>query len=239
MKQTRGVSLGALVLGVALLSACPSGAKDIDLQALTQETQKMSQKSDAMTLLWWIPEEYWSASLSQAPNMTASQVAEFLRVIRPYTMVAVLDGAIGPFGGITYKSEDSIRASTRLLDSGGKSYAALTDDEIDADTKAMLQMLKPIMVSMLGPMGQNMHFLLFPGKTDSGARIASAKDKGQFSVKLGQKEFKWRLPLDSLLPAYVCANCREECKGSWSFCPWCGTNLTKGPESRTSKSIAP
>ena len=74
---------------------------------------------------------------------------------------------------------------------------ALMEDEIDADTKNMLQILKVILANMLGPMGQNMHFLLFPGKTDSGSRIASAKDKGQFSVKLGQKEFKWRPPLRS------------------------------------------
>ena len=31
----------------------------VDLTALTQETQKISQKADEMTLIWWIPEEFW------------------------------------------------------------------------------------------------------------------------------------------------------------------------------------
>jgi len=212
---------------VSSVATCPTNAKDIDLQALVQETQKMSHEPGKMTLVWWIPEEFWSASLAQTSPMTASKVEEFLKVIRPYTTVVVMEGTMGPFGSVTYESEDYIRTSIRLVDSRNKSYAALTEDEIDANTKTMLQMLKPILANMLGPMGQNMHFLLFPGKSDSGSYIASAKDKGQFSVKLGQKEFKWRLPLDALLPGQVCANCNRECKGSWFFCPECGTKLTK------------
>ena len=90
----------------------------------------------------------------------------------------------------------------------------------------MLQMIKPVMVNMLGPLGQNLHFILFPAKTSAGKRIAAAKEKGTFKIKLGSKNFKWRLPLDSLLPVKVCSGCKEECKGSWSFCPWCGKGLT-------------
>jgi hypothetical protein len=216
-----------LAIGVVMGATCPANAKDLDLQALTQETQRLSQKPDQMTLVWWIPEEFWAASFAQTPSMTGSQAEEFLKVIRPYTMVVVVDGAIGSFGGVTYKSENSIRANARILDSQGKSYAPRTEEEVDADTKNMLQMIKPVFVNMLGPMGQNMHFLLFPGNGDNGIRIADAKGKGQFKVKLGEKEFKWRLPLDALLPMQVCGTCKQECKGSWFFCPWCGAKLTK------------
>lgn len=216
---------GMVVLVVSLLAGGLAVAKDIDLQALTQETQKMSQKSDEMTLVWWIPEEFWSATFAQTPGMTATEADEFLKVIRPYTMLAVMDGKMGAFGGVTYKSEDYVRANARLVDSRNKSYSPLTEDKIDANTKNMLRMMKPIMVNMLGPMGQNMHFLLFPGKTYGGVRIAAANAKGEFAVKLGQKEFKWRLPLDALLPTKMCTGCKEECKGSWNFCPWCGKKL--------------
>ena len=233
------VGFMVLAIGVVMGVTCPVDAKDVDLQALTQETQRMSQKSDQVTIVWWIPEEFWSASFAQTPGMTGSQAEEFLKVIRPYTMVVVVDGTMGSFGGVTYKSEDSIRANLRLLDSQGKSYAPRTEEEVDANTKNMLQMIKPIFVNMLGPMGQNMHFLLFPGKSDNGLRIADAKGKGQFSVKLGEKEFKWRLPLDALLPTQVCGTCKQECKGSWSFCPWCGTKLTKETGTRTMPRTVP
>ncbi len=225
--KRRLATVSFVVAMLIIVAARTANAENIDLQALTQETQKMSQKNGDMTMAWWIPEEFWAASLAQNPQMTTSQIEEFLKVIRPYTIVVVVDGTMGAFGGITYKSEDFIRANTRLLDSQGKSYVPKNEAEVDVNTKNMLQMLKPVFVNMLGAMGQNMHFLLFSGKADNGKQIANAKDKGQFRIKLGEKEFKWRLPLDAILAAQNCSNCKQECKGSWSFCPWCGKKLSK------------
>jgi hypothetical protein len=76
-------------------------------------------------------------------------------------------------------------------------------------------------------MGENMHFLLFPATTSTGARIAAATDKGEFTVKLGEKTYDWHLPLDALLPAKSCIECKRACKGSWDFCPWCGNKLSQ------------
>ena len=42
----------------------------VDLNALTQETQKMSQKADEVTFVWWIPEEFWQVSFAQDPTVT-------------------------------------------------------------------------------------------------------------------------------------------------------------------------
>jgi hypothetical protein len=225
MKRLKQLMWWGLVVAV-LLPAGPLLAGDIDLTALIHETQKMSQKPDEMDLVWWIPEEFWIASFAQNKEMTAKQVDEFLKVVRPYTMVAVVNGSIGAFGAVTYKPEEWVRANTRLIDAQGKTYAPRTDEEIDASTKNMLQMIKPVLANILGPMGKNFHFLLFPAKTAAGGGIAPAKEKGQFTVRLGEKNFKWRLPLDSVLPAKVCTGCGQEGKGSWSFCPWCGKKLS-------------
>jgi hypothetical protein len=225
-KRLPRVCLCAMTMLVSF-AMLPVNADNIDLQALTLETQKMSQKPDEMTMVWWIPEEFWAASFAQTPDMTASQIEEFLKVIRRYTILVVVDGTMGAFAGVTYKSEDVIRATTRLLDAQGKSYAPKANEEIDADTTNMLQMIKPVFVNMLGPMGQNMHFLLFPGSDETGTPIANAKGKGRLNVKVGDREFTWRLPLDALLPPQVCGNCKQDCKGSWFFCPWCGTKITK------------
>jgi hypothetical protein len=76
----------------------------------------------------------------------------------------------------------------------------------------MLVMMKPVLANMLGPLGQNMHFFLFPAQTKAGARIAGATEKGHFKIKLGENEFTWRLPLDALLPGKVCTGCHEPCR---------------------------
>jgi hypothetical protein len=224
-KQVGLVVWSALFLTFA--AGKPTVAQDVDLTALIHETQRLPQKPGEVTMAWWIPEEFWSASFRQNKNVTPAQAEEFLKTVRPYTIFAVFNGTVGAFGGITFKSEDQIRASLRLVDAQGTSYPSRTNDELSADIKNMLMMMKPILANMLGPLGQNMHFFVFPGATRAGARIANAKEKGGFKVKLEEWEFAWRLPLDALLPSKVCTGCREQCKSSWNFCPWCGTKLAQ------------
>ena len=178
--------------------------RKVDINALVQETQKMSDRSGEMTLIWWIPEEFWRASFEQDPNMTAAQTEEFIKVLRPYMLIVAVDGNIGSFGGVTYKSETTIRGSIQVIDSQGTRYRPLNNENIDANTKNFLSMMKPVFVNMLGPIGQNMHFFLFPAKNTMGQNIAVAKSEGAFSVKLDQRVFKWRLPLGSLLPVKIC-----------------------------------
>ncbi|MGE5295586.1 MAG: zinc ribbon domain-containing protein [Solirubrobacterales bacterium] len=181
-------------------------------------------------MVWWIPSEFWAASFSRSKEMSASQAERFLKVVQPYVIIAAFEGTIGIFGAVDYKPEERIRADIRLVDAEGTEYKPRADAEINADLKNLLSIMKPIIANMLGPLGQNLHFFVFPAETEAGARIIKPTEKGHFQVKLGEKEYKWRLPLDSLLPGKVCPNCSEACKGSWSFCPWCGTKLAENPE---------
>jgi hypothetical protein len=161
----------------------------VDIDALTKETMKNSQEADEITLVWWIPEEYWGAIFAQDE--------EFMKVLRPYTIIVVANGKMDVFGGIAYESEATIQAGIK----------------------------EPTFVNMLGPTGQNMHFFLFPAKNEKGQKIAEAKKKGSFSVELGEREFIWRLPLGSLLPPKICPTCEEKLSGAYKFCPWDGTKL--------------
>jgi len=201
-------------------------ATKIDLNALIQETQKMSQNVDEMTLIWWIPEEYWQASFAQDPTITDAQAEEFIKVLRPYVVIVAIDGKIGPFGGVTYKSEATVRNNIKLV-SKGVSYRPLSDEKVNADTQNLISSMKPALANMLGPMGRNMHFFLFPAKDKKGQNIAEATKEGSFTVKLGLNEFKWRLPLGSLLPPKTCPVDGEQMSGAWKFCPWHGVRLIK------------
>lgn len=203
-----------------------AGESKVDLNALIGETQKLSEKTTEMTLIWWIPLEFWAATFAQDPNMTPAQTEEFLKVLRPYTLLAVVDGAVGTFGGITYRPEAEIRSNLTLRDSKGASIPPIETSAVSGDVINLIQMMKPVLANMLGPMGENFNFYIFPASTPDGAVIADGKKKGAFSVKLDNREFRWKLPLDSLLPPKTCAKCKESCKGSWDYCPWCGTKLS-------------
>jgi len=197
----------------------------VDPVALYQDTQKIVQKAGQMTLVWWIPEEFWHVSSADDPRVTKEQAEKLIEVLRPYTLIIVIDGKIGPLSAVTYRTEQEIRAGIQMKDSWGNYYRPLSEDKIDANCENFLSIMKPIFISALGPMGQNMHFFLFPGKSQIGLKIVEAKKKGSFSVILGERKFQWRLPLGSLLAPKICPTCKENCSGAWNFCPWCGTRL--------------
>lgn len=210
-----------------ILQKKPKMGTQVNINALLHETQKMSQKVNEMTLVWWIPEVFWRLSSAQDPTITETQVEELIKILRPYTLIVVVDGKMGPLGRITYRPEAAIRANIQIKDSEGTYYRPLSEDKVGADTRNLLSIMKPIFVNMSGPMGQNAHLFLFPARNKKGWKIADAKQMGGFSIKLGEKEFRWRLPLGSLLPPKICLKCRENCSGAWNFCPWCGTRLPK------------
>lgn len=231
MQNSRSVRSALVLVFITMVILC-MGIKlslaeenKIDLNALTQETQKVSKESNQMTMLWWIPEEFWRANFSQNPDITEAQIDEFIGALRPYTVIVVVDGSIGSLGTITYKSEEDVRSVIQIADNQGASYKPLVEDAIDNNAKNILLMMKPVFSNMLGPMGQNMHFFLFPAKDANGNSIAEAAKEGSFTVKLGEKEFKWKLPLNSLLPLKVCPTCGENLNGTYNFCPWDGTKL--------------
>ena len=110
----------------------------VDLQTLIRETQQMSQAVDKMTLVWWIPIDYWQAYADQDPSITPDQTEELLQILQPYFLVVVVDGKAGSFGGMTYTSESDIRTSLQLLDSQGVSYQSLPNEQVDANTQSFL-----------------------------------------------------------------------------------------------------
>lgn len=221
------ITVSALLLlafGLAGLCSAQEG-RNVDLDALGQDLRKSSRSPDQMTMVTWFPEEYWRATLENSPDATAVQREQFIKVLRPYIVMLVVDGKLGPMGGITFESESAIRGSIELIDSQGKSHRPLGDEAISADAKNLLSMAKPVFANALGRLGQNVHFVLFPARAQDGGAVVDPRAPGTLTVKLPKSEFKWRLPLGSLVPPKVCPIDGETMDGAWKFCPWHGVEL--------------
>jgi hypothetical protein len=223
-----GAAALVCVLVLAIGWAAPAAAPGkIDMKALIHETQKMTTDGGVMTLVWWMPEDFWRASALQAPGASDAQAEEFAKVVRPYTLLMVMDGTMGPLAGMTYRPEAEIRASIRIVDSDGTAIPPLPDEQIAPDIRNLMAIMRPMLGNMIGPMGQNTHFYIFPANNAKGAAICDARKEGSFAVRLGEREFKWRLPLGAVLPPKICPKCGDKCSGAWKFCPYDGTALPK------------
>ena len=208
------------------LAAMPlDGQESVNINALIQETQQMSDAPNEITLVWWLPEQFWEASLSQNPAIIPAQIEDFLAVVRPYTIIAVVDGTMGPFGGVTYTSEQAIRHSVVVRDTRGRRHSPLPESEVSPDTAILLGMMKPMVTNMLGPVGENMHFLVFQSEARGRRPIADPTDEGVLSVSIAGTEFVYRLPLGSLLPPKYDPRTGERFPGNYEYNPYTGTML--------------
>src|SRR5512141_154153 len=217
----------AAIVGLAMLIVAGQshGETTLDLQALIRETQKMSTAPGHMTLVWWLPEQCWQASLAQNPNITHAESDPILKTLRLSTLIAVVDGQVGAFGGVTYRSEEAVRASVTVKDAKGQSYGPIGADSIDPSMKNLIQMLKPVIANIVGPLGQNMQFLLFPTETKDGQPLADPTREGMLEVTVAEKDFKYRLPLGSVLPPRIDPKTEETFPGNYNYNPFTGTKL--------------
>lgn len=208
--------------------AAAGDAREIDFNLLMNETLQQSPLADRMTFVWWLPEEFWEWSIEQGQALSDAAGEEFLAVLRPYALFVVLDGTIGPMGGVTFRDAASLRETVVLVDAKGGEHRALAGDGVSADARNLVTVMRPLLANMLGPTGENMTFFFFPAKTGEGAAIAGAKREGSFSVKVDDQVFKWKTPLASVLAQKVCPVDGEEMSGAWSYCPWHGKKLAAG-----------
>ena len=214
--------IGALVLTAPVLRA---GEHVVDINQLVAETQKQTAEANKLMMVWWMPEAFWRATLTQGQAMTAAGADQFLSVLRPYVLVAVVDGSIGPLGGMTFMDQAALASTIRLVDGLGARYSPFDVKDLTSDARNLSAMMRPVLSSMIGQMGENMHFFFFPSTDVNGDRIADAAKPGGFAIELGQEVFRWKLPLGSVLPRKVCPEDGETMNGAWNYCPWHGTEL--------------
>ena len=218
-----------LAMILPLLTICPrvssAEPRTIRLQDLMPDLTKVRQESDSVTFVVWFPREFFQASMSSNTRASGEGAGETLKLFSPYTIFKVADGSVGGLGGTSFRSEAELRKEIKVTDAKGTAYEPLAEDDIPPKLKPVLAFFKSAKVGGGGPFGDNVHVFVFRDTGPDGACLFDPTKKGSLVVKLGEKEFKWRLPLGSVVPPKWCPKCKEERSGAWDYCPWCGTEL--------------
>jgi hypothetical protein len=234
MIRGRNLGIGLLMLGAAaagtLFASLAAAQTGPSMSEIIRDTQKHSETPNRLTMAWWLPEEFWSVSFRQNASLGKDEQESFLKTVRPYLIVAVVDGKIGAMGGSEFVGEEALRASVRVVDAKGRTFPPLSEDKLSGDVKVLVAAIQSMFENMLGAMGQGMHLFFFTAQAPDGTSLAEAAKEGGFTVKVGNESFKWRLPLECLIPAKICPEDGERMSGAWKYCPWHGKPLVPADE---------
>jgi hypothetical protein len=201
----------------------PSRAR-IDLAVLAQQLQGIRQ-DQGLQMVLWMPDEFWTASLRQTGNLSDKAIAEVLKPLADYTILAVVDGRLSALGSMEYATAQSIREGTRIHDAEGHAYAPLEEADLSRGFLEIRDQLQPVLAKMLGPLGANMQCLAFPRLDRAGRPIALATGTGRFHIKLQDTHFHLRLPIAALATDRTCRQDGEAFPSNYRFCPYDGTPL--------------
>ena len=231
-------ALAALVLAALPWSSPsaagnPAAAPQYEINALLKDTQISGGADNDVDIVWWIPEEFWVASLQGDQSMTEKQKREFVGMLEPYTLIAVVHGKFSVVGSIAYRDEAEVRSSISLTGTDGVRYQPLAPEKTSDEARMLLQIMRPMLSNAMGKLGENMHFFLFPSKNAKGKRISDARQTGVLTVNSGMTTATYRLPLGSVLPPRYDATTGEKFPGNYQFNPYTGAKL------ETSSTAAP
>ena len=225
------ILLSGILFSNKALTLEPKAIENIDLNSLIQETQG-SNSGEGMTLVWWIPQEFWQVALSQDASISPTEREQLLTILEPYFMLGVVQGEISSLGVAQFYNLEQVKQNLTLSfeNERGKKTNLTPTEQISEDVELLQKMIRPILEQMMGNLGQNFHFLTFEDRTSSGKRRISPYKDGTIQVqllgngKITESNFAIDLPLNSLYVPRICPN-GKEAHISWQYCPWDGTKL--------------
>lgn len=133
----------------------------VNINELTEETQKTNNDNDEIIIVWWIPATFWHASLND-PNVTEDAKMQIVEAFDEYTVMVITKGNTSVAGNVDYKSKSEIVENISITDYEGNTFKPISPDDISLTVTYFVAIMKPVFTNMLGPMGENLHFIFFP-----------------------------------------------------------------------------
>lgn len=217
-------------------SAEKKAMKDVNVDALTSESQKMiGSGQGAFNLVWVIPVEFWQASLAQDNTVPEFQQRAILNVLKKYIIVGVVRADVSPLGSFRFHDEGTVFDGLHVayVSRDKKRLPLRLQRRVDDDAQLVIDSIKPVLRAAMGKMGDNFHLFVCDSTAGPKRTRISPYDSGAVSVTLDRAgknaggTADIALPLDSLHVPRKCSKCGKPAHISWNFCPWCGTEHDK------------
>jgi hypothetical protein len=203
-------------------------AATVDQGALIRDLTLTRAVDGKLTMSMWMPDEFWRIALKSSGRMTDKGIADYIGIMHPYILVAVMDAQRG-ITAFRYTDTDTLVNETTIEDSHGSIYRPLAPDSVAEDIRNLIQTMRPLLANMMGAMGQHMEFLVFPSMDDGGHLIADPMSDGSLTLHVGDAVLRYRLPIGSMLSPSLDPKTGESFPGSYHFNPYTGGKLVQRP----------
>ncbi|MVO07574.1 hypothetical protein GOQ30_00180 [Flavobacterium sp. TP390] len=200
-------------------------ARKVNYTDYVRDVQKWDKNENNMALSFWIPTSFWKVIFQDNEQFTPGAINQIQTVFDDFVIICALNMDVKFNGAISYTSDDDLKKEISIIDSNGIIYTPLQKEELSSEVLSFLNRIRPTFSNMMGKMGEGMHFYVFEVKDKKGLNLINEYQKGEFTVKHSNREFKYELPLVSLLPTKECSVDHAEMKGNWNFCPIHGVKL--------------
>ncbi|MDH5434333.1 MAG: hypothetical protein OEY19_10345 [Gammaproteobacteria bacterium] len=207
--------------------------KDISSTELTTETQAQAEtiNDKHISMVWWVPYEFWASIFSRDPNITDSARKEMLGILKDYSVLAVVQADVSSIGSFKFYSKEQVLSELEVsyTTSHDKKYSLSPDNNVSSDMELMMSQISPMLQAAMGNLGANFHFFIYRDTEKKGKRIINPYKKGTLSVTLKGKDdeklyVEFKTPLNSLYVPRICPN-GQKAHISWNYCPWSGKKL--------------
>jgi hypothetical protein len=197
-------------------------AQAANVEEVVRETQRITVEDNQVSMVWWLPLEFWSESVRANPAITAEARSEIITEMSDYTVIALLRARAGEKGLEQVQPKEELLKNTRV-EFDGKLLAPLAADKVSPTATLVLAQLKPVLAQAAGPIGESLEFLVYPAKLDG--KAVDAGVAGKLAVTFYGKPQQWRLPLGSVLPAKTDTATGEVFPGNFEFNPFTGKKI--------------
>ncbi len=220
MKRTHLVSV---LFSWFLISAGTLHAADV--QELVRETQRTTTTGGQVSMVWWIPVQFWEESLNSNPAIPPDARAQVLGALADYTVIGVLRAGAG-LGGLTNVIPKEELVKNLRVEIDGKVVEPLAPEKVSSTAQLLLLQMKPALGAIIGQVGQSLEFVVYPAK-ENGKALVDPAQPGNLAITFYGESHKWRLPLASLLPRRKDPKTGEDFPGNYNFNPYTGGKLAK------------
>lgn len=189
-----------------------------------EETQLMNDDPDRLDMIWWIPREYWVAVNASDPTTSPEDIKDLIDMLEGYELFAIIKGSINSFGGVNFSSPQETFSSFKATYKDTP-LTIISEDEVPSNLKLVFNIMKPIMQNILGPMGENMNFVVAEKQESSSVIPIDIFGSEILSLNLGDYSQTIQFPLNSVLKEKICPKGAQRFSGKWNYCPFHGSTL--------------